>query len=46
MAKTVKKETKEKEKDPNLELKILKTKKQYRMLFGFLLVLLSIAFVV
>ncbi len=46
MAKTVKKETKEKEKDPNLELKILKTKKQYRMLFGFLLVLLSIAFLV
>jgi len=29
MAKTVKKEPKEKEKDPNLELKILKTKKQY-----------------
>ena len=46
MAKTVKKETKEKEKDPNLELKILKTKKQYRMLFGFVLVLLSIAFLV
>jgi S-DNA-T family DNA segregation ATPase FtsK/SpoIIIE len=46
MAKTVKKETKEKEKDPNLELKILKTKKQYRMLFGFILVLLSIAFLV
>ncbi|MBP6557011.1 MAG: DNA translocase FtsK [Flavobacterium sp.] len=44
MAKTVKKETKEK--DPNLELKILKTKKQYRMLFGFVLVLLSIAFLV
>ena len=44
MAKTVKKETKEK--DPNLELKILKTKKQYRMLFGFLLVLLSVAFLV
>jgi S-DNA-T family DNA segregation ATPase FtsK/SpoIIIE len=43
MAKTVKKE---KEKDPNLELKILKTKKQYRMLFGFVLVLLSIAFLV
>nr|WP_291129874.1 DNA translocase FtsK [Flavobacterium sp. UBA7682] len=46
MAKTVKKETKAKEKDPNLELKILKTKKQYRMLFGFVLVLLSIAFLV
>ena len=46
MAKTVKKETKEKEKDPNLELKILKTKKQYRMLFGFLLCLLSVAFLV
>jgi S-DNA-T family DNA segregation ATPase FtsK/SpoIIIE len=46
MAKTVKKETKEKEKDPNLELKILKTKKQYRMLFGFVLVLMSIAFLV
>lgn len=44
MAKTVKKETKEK--DPNLELKILKTKKQYRMLFGFVLVLTSIAFLV
>ena len=41
MAKTVKKE-----KDPNLELKILKTKKQYRMLFGFLLVLLSVAFLI
>lgn len=46
MAKTVKKEVKGKEKDPNLELKILKTKKQYRMLFGFLLVLLSVAFLV
>jgi S-DNA-T family DNA segregation ATPase FtsK/SpoIIIE len=46
MAKTVKKETKEKEKDPNVELKILKTKKQYRVLAGFLLVLLSIAFLV
>ncbi|WP_284653134.1 DNA translocase FtsK [Flavobacterium terrisoli] len=46
MAKTVKKETKEKDKDPNLELKILKTKKQYRMLFGFILVLMSIAFLV
>lgn len=46
MAKTVKKENKEKDKDPNLELKILKTKKQYRMLFGFILVLLSIAFLV
>ncbi|MBF6642138.1 DNA translocase FtsK [Flavobacterium sp. J49] len=46
MAKTVKKESKEKEKDPNQELKILKTKKQYRMLFGFVLVLLSIAFLV
>lgn len=44
MAKTAKKEPKEK--DPNLELKILKTKKQYRMLFGFVLVLLSIAFLV
>lgn len=44
MAKTVKKEPKEK--DPNLELKILKTKKQYRMLFGFVLVLSSIAFLV
>lgn len=44
MAKTVKKETKEK--DPNLELKILKTKKQYRVLFGFVLVLTSIAFLV
>ena len=53
MAKTVKKDPslgeqakQTKEKDPNLELKILKTKKQYRMLFGFLLVLLSIAFLV
>jgi S-DNA-T family DNA segregation ATPase FtsK/SpoIIIE len=46
MVKTVKKEPKEKEKDPNLELKILKTKKQYRVLAGFLLVLLSIAFLV
>ncbi|MDI1317456.1 DNA translocase FtsK [Flavobacterium sp.] len=44
MAKTVKKETKEK--DPQLEIKILKTQKQYRMLFGFLLMLLSIAFLV
>ena len=44
MAKTVKKETKEK--DPQLEIKILKTRKQYRMLFGFLLMLLSIAFLV
>ena len=46
MAKTVKKETPNKTKDPNLEIKILKTKKQYRMLFGFLLVLVSIAFLV
>lgn len=46
MAKTGKKESKEKEKDTNLELKILKTKKQYRVLAGFLLVLLSIAFLV
>lgn len=44
MAKTVKKEPKEK--DPNQKLKILKTKKQYRMLFGFVLVLTSIAFLV
>ena len=44
MAKSVKKEPKEK--DPQLEIKILKTKKQYRMLFGFLLILLSIAFLV
>lgn len=44
MAKTVKKEPKEK--DPELEIKILKTKKQYRMLFGFLLVLISIGFLV
>ena len=44
MAKTVKKEPKEK--DPQSDIKILKTKKQYRMLFGFLLVLLSIAFLV
>jgi len=46
MAKTIKKENPDKQKDPNLELKILKTKKQYRMLFGFMLVLLSIAFLV
>ena len=46
MAKTVKKETPDKKKDPNSEIKILKTKKQYRMLFGFLLVLISIAFLV
>jgi S-DNA-T family DNA segregation ATPase FtsK/SpoIIIE len=46
MAKTIKKETNQKEKDPNLELKILKTKKQYRVLAGFLLVILSIAFLV
>ncbi|MDN3677625.1 DNA translocase FtsK [Flavobacterium paronense] len=44
MAKTVKKESKEK--DPQSDIKILKTKKQYRMLFGFLLVLLSIGFLV
>ena len=44
MAKTVKKDPKEK--DPQSDIKILKTKKQYRMLFGFLLVLLSIAFLV
>ncbi|WP_396158770.1 DNA translocase FtsK [Flavobacterium sp.] len=44
MAKTVKKEPKEK--DPQLEIRILKTKRQYRMLFGFLLVLLSIGFLV
>ena len=46
MAKTVKKETPTKTKDPQSDIKILKTKKQYRMLFGFLLVLLSIAFLV
>ena len=44
MAKTVKKESKEK--NPQSDIKILKTKKQYRMLFGFLLILLSIAFLV
>ena len=44
MAKTVKKESKEK--DPQSDIKILKTKKQYRMLFGFLLILLSISFLV
>lgn len=44
MAKTIKKETKEK--DPQSDIKILKTKKQYRMLFGFLLVLLSVGFLV
>jgi len=46
MAKTVKKENPDKQKDPNLELKILKTKKQYRILLGFFLVVLSIAFLV
>ncbi|NBU80692.1 MAG: DNA translocase FtsK [Flavobacteriaceae bacterium] len=44
MAKTIKKESKEK--DPQSDIKILKTKKQYRMLFGFLLILLSIALLV
>lgn len=44
MAKTVKKESREK--DPQSDIKILKTKKQYRMLFGFILILLSIAFLV
>ena len=44
MAKTVKKESKEK--NTQSDIKILKTKKQYRMLFGFLLILLSIAFLV
>ena len=44
MAKTTNKQTTTKTKDPQSDIKILKTKKQYRMLFGFLLVLLSIAF--
>lgn len=44
MAKTVKKDSKEK--DTSVELKILKTKKQYQMLFGFLLILVSISFLV
>ena len=43
MAKTVKKESKEK--DPQSDIKILKTKKQYRMLFGFILILLSIVII-
>ena len=46
MAKTVKKETTTKTKEPQSDIKILKTQKQYRMLFGFLLVLLSVAFLV
>ena len=55
MAKTVKKDpslgeqskqTNNKAKDSLSDIKILKTKKQYRMLFGFLLILLSIAFLV
>ncbi|TBX70144.1 DNA translocase FtsK [Flavobacterium silvisoli] len=46
MAKTVKKETTKTPKDPNSDIKILKTKKQYRTLFGFLLILVSIAFLV
>jgi S-DNA-T family DNA segregation ATPase FtsK/SpoIIIE len=46
MAKTVKKENINNPKDPNSELKLLKTKKQYRVLFGFILVLTSIAFLV
>ncbi len=53
MAKTIKKgpsvseQAKQtKQKDPQTDIKILKTKKQYRMLFGFLLVLLSIALLV
>lgn len=41
MAKTTKKETTDKS-----DLKIANTKKQYRMLLGFLLILLSIAFLV
>ena len=44
MAKTVKKDPKQK--DPQSDIKILKTKKQYRMLFGFLLILLAIALLV
>ena len=44
MAKTINKQTTTKTKDSQSDIKILKTKKQYRMLFGFLLVLLSIAF--
>lgn len=53
MAKTVKRSPSVSEqakqtklKDPQSDIKILKTKKQYRMLFGFLLVLLSIALLV
>ena len=55
MAKTVKKgssvseqakQTTTKTKDPQSDIKILKTKKQYRMLFGFLLVLVAIGFLV
>ena len=46
MAKTLKKETSKSKASPETELKILKTKKQYRTLFGFLLCLLSVAFLV
>ena len=46
MAKTVKKENPTKAKEPQSDSRILKTKKQYRMLFGFLLVLVSIGFLV
>ena len=53
MAKTVKKDAslgeqakQTKDKNPSSEIKILKTKKQYRLLFGFLLMLLSIGFLV
>ena len=53
MAKTVKKEPslgeqakQSKDKNPSSEIKILKTKKQYRLLFGFLLMLLAIGFLV
>ena len=41
MAKTTKKETTD-----NSDLKIVATKKQYRMLFGFVLILFSIALLV
>ena len=45
MAKSTKKDT-SKINDPQSELKILKTKKQYRFLFGVLLILLSIGLLV
>ena len=46
MAKTTKKATSDKKSNPEKDVKILKTKKQYRTLFGFFLVLISVALLV